>query len=98
MREQGTCNEGIKYSNNIGVDPKVVCHTERSEPTVDARRGQSQVSLFSALLRSFTFVQDDKLTQKMKHGSTATFYYIPIIISGRPASLQTASCPRESHL
>ena len=42
------------------VDPKVVCHTERSE-----------VSLFSALLRSFTFVQDDKFTQKMKHGSTA---------------------------
>ena len=58
-------------SNNIGVDPKVVCHTERSEPTVDARRGQSQVSLFSVLLRSFTFVQDDKFTQKIKHGSTA---------------------------
>ena len=47
-------------SNNIGVDPKIVCHTERSE-----------VSLFSALLRSFTFVQNDKFTQKMKHGSTA---------------------------
>ena len=55
-------NPGAKASgfiilgNNIAVDPKVVCHTERSEPTVDARRGQSQVSLFSALLRSFTFV------------------------------------------
>ena len=41
----------IRKSNNIGVDPKVVCHTEHSE-----------VSLFSAFLRSFTFVQDDKLT------------------------------------
>ena len=49
----------IILGNNIAVDPKVVCHTERSE-----------VSLFSALLRSFTFVQDDKFTQKMKHGST----------------------------
>ena len=75
-------NPGAKASgfiilgNNICVDQKVVCHTERSE-----------VSLFSALLRSFTFViryahrehllmillrygQDDKFTQKMKHGST----------------------------
>ena len=58
-------------SNNIGVNPKVVCYTEHSEPTVDARRGQSQVSLFCAFLRSFTFVQDDKFTQKMKHGPTA---------------------------
>ena len=64
-------------SNNIGVGSNVVCHTEHSE-----------VSLFCALLRSFTFVirqsssktsfdflirygQNDKLTQKMKHGSTA---------------------------
>ena len=51
---------GIILSNNIGVDPKAVCHTEHSE-----------VSLFSAFSRSFTFVQDDKFTQKMKHGSTA---------------------------
>ena len=28
----------LNLNNNIGVDPKVVCHTERSELTVDARR------------------------------------------------------------
>ena len=54
---------------NIGVDPKVVCHTEHSE-----------VSLFSAFLRSFTFVQDDKFTQKMKHESTAIL--LPIFYLG----------------
>ena len=37
----------VIFGNDIDVDTKVVCHNERSEPTVDARRGQNQVSLFS---------------------------------------------------
>ena len=41
--------ELLILSDNITVDPKVVCHAEHSE-----------ASLSNAILRSFTSVQDDK--------------------------------------
>ena len=45
-REKRKEQRGKILSNNIGVDPKVVCHTERSE-----------VSLFSVFLRSFALLR-----------------------------------------
>ena len=48
------------FGNNIDVDPTFKCHAERSR-SIYLKRG----------LRSFTLVQDDKVTKKMSCGSTA---------------------------
>ena len=70
----------IKISNNIGVDPKVVCHFSGKPSTTRlsvAKYLYSVCSLDPLTLAPagvdlrFTFVQDDKFTQKIKHGSTA---------------------------
>ncbi len=54
---------GIKYGNNIAVDPNIVCHTE-----------QSEVSILNAVFRSFTCVQDDKFAKKKVAGQLLYYY------------------------
>ena len=64
-------------SNNIDVDPNIICHAE-----------QSEASIFNAILRSFTltlapsgvdrwFIQDDKFAKK--NNSRVNCYIIAIL-------------------
>ena len=53
--------------NNIAVDPGDPCHTE-----------QSEVSLFCVVMRSFTYVQDDKFANNVNIGSTSILLLILI--------------------